>query len=197
MPTLEVPLHQTRILLHACCAPCSGAVIECLLQNGIEPVVFFFNPNIYPLEEYEVRKAEAKRYALQNELEFVDGDYDYAQWREAVRGLEDEPERGARCTSCFYMRLLEAARRTRQLGLQVFATTLASSRWKDLAQVNAAGERAAAEVGDVTFWAQNWRKGGLQERRSQLIRENNFYNQQYCGCEFSRAAAANHKKQQA
>ena len=102
-----------------------------------------------------------------------------------MRGLEAEPERGRRCEQCFTLRLTATAREASRLGIEVFATTLASSRWKSLEQINRAGLAAEQAVPGTRFWAQNWRKGGLQERRNQLLREYGFYNQQYCGCEFS------------
>lgn len=179
-----VPEGCTRVLLHACCAPCSSAIVEWLLAHGIQPVIYYFNPNIYPLEEYEIRKNESKRHAESLGIQWIDDDYCHDSWRESVCGLENEPERGKRCEKCFYLRLLATARKAQELGIQWFATTLASSRWKNLEQINRAGEAAAKEK-KVRFWAQNWRKDGLQERRNQLLKEYRFYNQQYCGCEFS------------
>lgn len=181
----EVPEGQREVLLHCCCAPCSSAIVECLLDNGIRPTLFFYNPNIYPREEYERRKAECIRHAERLGLDFIDGDYDHTLWQDAVRGLEGEPERGARCLRCFIVRLRVAARYAAAHGFRVLATTLASSRWKNLDQINEAGRTAAGEVEGVTFWEQNWRKGGLQERRRELIAEYRFYNQIYCGCEYS------------
>lgn len=191
MLKVEAPGGADRILLHSCCAPCSGAIIECLLANGIRPTVFFSNSNITPFEEYELRKQEITRYAESLGLEVVDDDYDHTCWLRSIRGLEREPERGGRCTQCFRLRLQRAAAYAAEHRYPVLATTLASSRWKDLEQVNGAGQWAcdlvnAAGSGEVTWWAQNWRKGGLQPRRSEIIREQNFYNQLWCGCEFSR-----------
>ena len=175
-----------RLLLHACCAPCSSAIVEWLVQHEVRPTIFYFNPNIWPREEYEIRKEESKRHAESLGLQWIDGDYDHDEWRRGVCGLEDEPERGRRCEQCFTLRLTVAARKAAELGIRYFATTLASSRWKSLEQIERAGLRAQQAVGDAAlFWAQNWRKGGLQERRNQLLKEYGFYNQQYCGCEFS------------
>ncbi|GAE16568.1 Epoxyqueuosine reductase QueH [Bacteroides pyogenes] len=182
---LEVPGGATRVLLHTCCAPCSSAIIECLMQNGITPVIFYFNPNIYPEEEYIIRKEECSRYARSLGLEIVDGDYDHEAWRCRMKGMEQEPERGGRCLRCFKMRLLETARYAHEHGFGVIATTLASSRWKSLEQIEEAGRYACEKYPDVTYWKQNWRKGGLSERRISIIKEYQFYNQQYCGCEFS------------
>lgn len=186
MLKIETPNKDDKVLLHSCCAPCSSAIIECMVANGIHPTVYYYNPNIYPFEEYEIRKAEAKRFVTSQGLSFVDADYDYDGWKESVCGMENEPERGRRCLQCFKIRLLQTAHYASEHGFTVFTTTLASSRWKSLEQINEAGQWAAAQVDGVTFWEQNWRKGGLQERRNQLLREYGFYNQLYCGCEFSR-----------
>lgn len=181
-----------RVLLHSCCAPCSGAILECMLGNGIRPTVFFSNSNIVPHAEYELRKAELCRYCDSLGVDHVDDEYDHSCWLSAVKGLETEPERGARCLCCFKFRLLRAAEYAAGNGFDVLATTLASSRWKDLSQVDEAGLWACSEVSrrhsgeGPVWWAQNWRKGGLQPRRGEIIREQNFYNQTFCGCEFSR-----------
>ena len=188
MPQLQLPASSSRLLLHCCCAPCSGAIIECLLQNGIRPAVFFSNSNITPLQEYEKRRDEIRRYAAENGLECIDDDYDHEEWLCHVKGLENEPERGSRCMECFKFRLRRAAQYAADHGYDALATTLASSRWKSLEQVNAAGEWACEDL-PVSFWAGNWRKGGLQPRRNEIIKEQNFYNQNFCGCEFSNAAA--------
>ena len=188
--SLNIPMGQTEVLLHTCCAPCSSAIIECLLNHGIRPVIYYCNPNIYPLEEYLVRKEECTRYAKALGLDIIDDDYDHEAWLEAVKGLENEPERGGRCLRCFKLRLLRTAEYARDNGFKVITTTLASSRWKSLEQINEAGEWACAQVPDVIWWDRNWRKGGLQERRLQIIKEYDFYNQLYCGCEFSNKSTA-------
>ena len=191
-PAIVIPEGCTQVLLHACCAPCSSAIVEWLMGHGMRPIIFYYNPNIYPRQEYEIRKQESQRHAESLGLTWIDGDYDHEGWLRGVCGLEDEPERGRRCEQCFTLRLTAAAWKARELGIRYFATTLASSRWKSLEQIERAGLRAEqtvnATVADgegVAFWAQNWRKGGLQERRNQLLKEYGFYNQRYCGCEFS------------
>lgn len=190
---IMVPMGETTVLLHTCCAPCSSAIIECLLNHGITPVIYYCNPNIYPAEEYEIRKSECTRYARSLGLEIIDDDYDHGSWLEAVKGLESEPERGGRCLKCFKYRLYRTAEYALDRGIKVITTTLASSRWKSLEQINEAGDWAVgkalaerkAQSDDLVWWDRNWRKGGLQERRLQIIREYDFYNQLYCGCEFS------------
>ena len=185
---IQVPMGETKVLLHTCCAPCSSAIIEAMMQNGINPVIYYCNPNIYPREEYEIRKNECTRYAQALGLEIVDADYDHENWLCEMKGLENEPERGGRCLKCFKLRLLRSARYARERGIKVITTTLASSRWKSLDQINEAGQWACKNIPPddcVIWWDQTWRKNGLQERRLQIIKEYDFYNQRYCGCEFS------------
>ena len=173
------------LLLHTCCTPCSAAVIEWLLNKNVFPALFFFNPNIYPEKEYEIRKNELMRYAGRLKIDCIDGDYDHSVWLQNVKGLENQPERGARCLVCFRMRLFTTAQFAFQKGFTQIATTLASSRWKNLEQIAEAGRWAAAQFPGIQFWNKNWRKDGLSERRRILLEENGFYNQRYCGCEFS------------
>jgi len=185
---------MNKVLLHTCCAPCSGAIIEWMLANDYIPTIYYCNPNIYPFEEYQVRKQECSRYAQSLGLEIVDADYDHSEWQCCVKGLEGEPERGARCLECFKMRLLSAARYASEHGFTLFTSTLDSSRWKRHDQIVEAGNWVAAQFPGLTFWDKNWRQGGLQERRSQIIKEQDFYNQRYCGCEYSMQAMRDDKK---
>ena len=182
---IVVPEGVRQVVLHACCAPCSSAIVEWMLAHEVTPLVYYFNPNIFPLEEYEIRKKESKRHAESLGLKWIDGDYNHSAWRNAIEGLEGEPERGKRCLRCFEMRLVATARLAHEMGIRLFTTTLASSRWKSIQQIEEAGRYAQEKVPDTVFWAQNWRKGGLYERRNQLLKEYCFYNQLYCGCEFS------------
>lgn len=178
-----------RILLHSCCAPCSAAILEWLGENGYDVTIFFYNPNIYPEEEYLKRKSEIVGYANSLGVPIVDMDEQgwseqHSGWLSVAEPLAAEPERGNRCLECFRYRLAATARYGAENGFDMFTTTLASSRWKSLEQINLAG-RYAQELVDskIEFWEKNWRKGGLYERRNLLAKQ--FYNQQYCGCEFS------------
>ena len=182
----------TPVVLHCCCAPCSSAIIEWMLQNDFQPIIFYCNPNIYPEKEYLIRRDECTRYAQKLGLEIIEDDDCHEDWLKAhkdwlgrVKGLENEPERGSRCLLCFKLRLLATAKFAQSRGIELFTTTLASSRWKSLPQINEAGKWAADQTEGTSYWDKNWRKGGLQERRNQLLAINGFYNQQYCGCEFS------------
>lgn len=193
MLQLTVPGGADKVLLHACCAPCSGAIIECMLSNGITPVVFFSNSNICPEEEYNHRRDELRRYCDSLGVEMHEDEYDHEAWLSIATGLENVPERGARCVKCFRYRLFRAAAWASAHGLRVMTSSLASSRWKNVDQVNNAGAWACSLINEtfpdsepLVWWSQNWRKGGLQPRRGEIIREQGFYNQTFCGCEFSK-----------
>lgn len=176
---------DSKVLLHACCAPCSSAIVECMLRNGMQPTVFFSNSNIFPQQEYETRKQELIRFLQAQDVPYVEDEYDHEAWLQNIKGLEQEPERGSRCSACFLFRLHRAAQYAQANGFRWLTTTLASSRWKNIGQINVAGTIATEGYPDVAFWQQNWRRGGLQLRRGELLRQNDFYNQLYCGCEFS------------
>lgn len=189
-----------KILLHSCCAPCSAAIIEWLQNNNYEFSIFFFNPNIYPEEEYLIRKREIINYANNLNIPVIDEDnyiFDngnqlnweerHQWWNTQVCGLENEPERGKRCLQCFKTRMVATAKYASEHNFDKITTTLASSRWKDINQVFEAGQYAASLFPNVEFWDKNWRKGGLYERRNTLAKQ--FYNQKYCGCEYSLTAS--------
>ncbi|MDR1123256.1 MAG: epoxyqueuosine reductase QueH [Elusimicrobiota bacterium] len=180
-------MRSAKLLLLSCCAPCSCAVIEKLHGEGRGFAVLFYNPNITPFAEYEKRKEENKKFCAGLGVEFFDLDYDNAGWLAAVRGLENEPERGARCRKCFEFRLSRAARFARERGFDGLSSVLGVSRHKNMADVNAAAKAAAAREG-LIYDDTNWRKGGLEERRVALIAREKLYEQTYCGCEFSQKA---------
>lgn len=182
---LVLPNGADKLLLHSCCAPCSGDVMRRVHEAGIEYQVFFYNPNIHPRQEYEMRKSENKRFADKHNIKFIDCDYDKDNWFERVKGLEMEPERGKRCTVCFDMRFERTALYAHEHGFKVISSSLGISRWKDMNQINDCGVRAASRYQDVDYWTFNWRKGGGSERMYQIAKEENFYKQEYCGCVYS------------
>lgn len=183
---LSLPVSgESKILLHLCCAPCSCSIIQRMMDGGIEPTVYFYNPNIYPKEEYEHRKQEVVRLVKKRSIPFVDADYEIDGWLEAVQGHEEESERGKRCTICFEMRLGKAAAYAAEHGFKVFGTSLGISRWKDHDQVNKAGKRAASLYPGLVYWEHNWRLDGGQELMERIAKEENLYRQNYCGCAYS------------
>ena len=178
-----------KILLLSCCAPCSCAVIAKAAESGMKMTVVFYNPNIRPETEYLKRLEENKRVCGCYGIPFIELEYDNSRWCEAVRGLEDEPERGARCSVCFHLRLKRVMEYAKANGFDEVASVLGVSRYKDLAQVNRAAAKASAET-MVPYKEVEGRKGGMQDRRAFLIRDLALYSQRYCGCPFSAAVSA-------
>ncbi len=184
-PRLRAPGGAGRVLLHSCCAPCAGEIIDAILAADLGVLVFFYNPNIHPAAEYEIRKRENIRFCEKRGAPFLDADYDMDNWFLRVRGLENEPERGRRCTACFDMRFERAALYAAENGFSVFSSTLGISRWKDMEQINGCGRRAAARWPGLSYWDFNWRKGGGSQRMVELSKREQFYKQEYCGCVYS------------
>lgn len=184
-PVIEPPAGEKKVLLHSCCAPCSGEVMEAMQASGVEYTIFFYNPNIHPREEYELRKAENVRFAEQHGVPFVDADYDTDNWFARTKGQEWEPEKGARCTTCFDMRFDRTALYAHEHGFPVITSCLGISRWKDMDQINACGVRAASHYPEMSYWTFNWRKGGGASRMLEISKREHFYQQEYCGCIYS------------
>ena len=184
-PQLKTPNGESSLLLHSCCAPCAGEIMEAVAASEIKTTVYFYNPNIHPLQEYELRKEENKRYCQKLGFDFIDADYDKDNWFKRIQGLENEPERGERCTKCFDMRFERSALYAHENNFFLFATTLGISRWKDLDQVNNSGLRAADRYSGLNFWDFNWRKAGGSPRMIEISKREEFYQQEYCGCVYS------------
>ena len=184
-PKLETPNGESSLLLHSCCAPCAGEIMEAVAASEIKTTVYFYNPNIHPVQEYELRKEENKRYCQKLGFNFIDADYDKDNWFKRIKGLENEPERGERCTKCFDMRFERSALYAHENKFSLFATTLGISRWKDLDQVNNSGLRAADRYSGLNFWDFNWRKAGGSPRMIEISKREEFYQQEYCGCVYS------------
>ena len=182
---LVLPEGGKKCLLHVCCAPCSGEVLEALIEAKIPCLAYFYNPNIHPKEEYLRRKAENKRFAELYNVPFVDDDYHVDEWFELTQGRELEPERGPRCTLCFDMRLERAAWYAYTHGYDVIATSLSISRSKDIEQINGCGMRAVSKYPGMQYWTHNWRKRGGSQRMVTISRREGFYRQEYCGCVYS------------
>ena len=182
------PPGVTRVLLHSCCAPCSGAMIKEMMSSPAldEVVVFFYNPNIHPRKEYEIRKEENMRFCTKLGIEFVDADYDPENWHTRTKGMELDPERGRRCTACFDMRMERTARYAVEHGFHAIATTNATSRWKDAAQVDASGYRAVEKYeGQLQYWCQDWQTDEMTLQKYEVSANERFYKQEYCGCSHS------------
>jgi epoxyqueuosine reductase len=182
---ISLPGSHTELLLHSCCAPCAADIMLALIDAGIKYSIYFYNPNIHPDKEYIMRKEENIRFAEKHNIPFIDADYDRDNWFTRIKGLEDEPERGLRCTACFDMRFEKTAEFAAANGFSLISSTLGISRWKDMNQINDCGLRAASRHEDMEYWAINWRKGGGSARMIEISKQEKFYQQEYCGCVYS------------
>ena len=185
---IEASGRRPRLLLHCCCAPCSSYVLE-YLNRWLDIDLYYYNPNISPREEYDHRAAELARLAesLPHEGEFrvIVGDYDADAFLAMCRGLESEPEGGARCERCFRMRLGAAAKMAKQRGCDYYTTTLTISPLKDAQLLNAIGLELAGSEG-VAWLPSDFKKKNGYKRSCELSAEYGLYRQDYCGCAFSR-----------
>lgn len=186
LPTLPQP---GRLLLHACCAPCSSYVLE-YLSDYFEIDILFYNPNIAPQSEFEKRRAELQRLISQLPTKYpvrlLPVDYDGEAFTAAAKGLETAPEGGARCAKCFRLRLEETARRCKEGGYDYFTTTLSISPLKNAQLLNQIGEELAQQYG-VTHLPSDFKKQNGYKRSIELSRQYELYRQDYCGCIYSKA----------
>ena len=175
------------VLLHSCCAPCSSHCLSVLAPLA-KVTVLYFNPNIFPAEEYEKRKSEQMRFIKEAypQVKVCDCDYDHTLFLAAVKGLEGEKEGGARCTECFRLRLTAAAQAAKTLGCDMFATTLTVSPHKNAPLINEIGREIQAREG-VEFLPSDFKKKEGYKHSILLSRRYSLYRQNYCGCEFSLA----------
>lgn len=175
-------MNGTRLILMSCCAPCSCGAIKQLANgeiSGIDDfIVMFFNPNIFPETEYQKRLNEQIKYCEKLGVKYVVGDYNHDKWKQEITGLENEPERGARCSKCFAYRFCYARDYALKNGFDAIASVFGVSKHKDQAQVDCAGEQTC---GTVRYIPIKWNEALRQETN----RESDFYRQNYCGCEFS------------
>ena len=183
-PKLSTPNGEKKLLLHSCCAPCAGEVMEALAASDIDTTIFFYNPNIHPIEEYELRKDENIRFAKKLGMPIIDADYDRDEWFQRTKGQENEPERGDRCSTCFDIRFERTAQYASDNDFDLISSTLGISRWKDMDQINASGERSSKPY-NIPYWNFNWRKKGGSSRMLELSKREKFYQQEYCGCVYS------------
>jgi len=182
---LVLPDNKSKLLLHSCCAPCSGDIMKRLLDSDIDYTVFFYNPNIHPHEEYMLRKEENMSFAKKYKIPFIDADYNPRTWFEITKGMEHEPERGKRCSTCFDMRFIKTSEYAYNNGFDIISSTLGISRWKDMNQINISGKYAASKFKGLSYWDFNWRKENGSHRMIEVSKDEGFYMQEYCGCVYS------------
>ena len=176
------------LLLHSCCAPCSSYVLE-YLSNFFSITVFYYNPNIFPEEEFEKRISEQKilieKLPAKHNISFLAGSYDSEKFYAMARGLEMVPEGGERCFKCYELRLRESAEIARKEGFDYFTTTLSISPLKNSKKLNEIGERLAEEYG-VKYLNSDFKKKNGYKRSTELSKEYGLYRQDYCGCIYSK-----------
>lgn len=179
--------NTKKILLHACCAPCASYPIQKLRNEGFDVAVFFYNPNIFPYQEYSIRRDELKKYCEKLNVEYIEGDYEIKKYYETIKGFEKEKEKGARCEKCFYLRLDKTLSLAKELNIPYFTTTLTISPHKDSNQIFKVAEELVREKGEnkVEFLEYNFKKQDGFKISRLIAKENNMYAQSYCGCEFS------------
>ena len=180
--------RRPKLLLHACCAPCSSYCLE-YLTKYFDITVYYHNPNISPQSEFDYRVSELKRLLsempLSSPVELVVADYDAAEFEDAVRGLENEPERGGRCTVCYRLRLTKSAEYATAHGFDYFTTTLSISPYKDAERLVKIGEELAEKYG-VSYLPSDFKKKNGYKRSIELSEEYGLYRQDYCGCVYSK-----------
>ena len=175
--------NTNKILLHACCGICSGYPIQLLKDMGYEPVVYFCNPNLDTMEEFERRLKAQKIVCMYHWVELITEEYDHQSYLDYIKGLENEPERGKRCDKCFELRLKQAAKKAKELGISKFTTSLVISPHKNFEQISKIGE----EVSDgVEYVSIDFKKKDGFLKTNNLSKELGIYRQNYCGCEFSK-----------
>jgi predicted adenine nucleotide alpha hydrolase (AANH) superfamily ATPase len=185
MNKLQLPSGHKKLLLHSCCAPCSGDIMLRLKESSVNYTIYFYNPNIHPRQEYILRKEENLEFARKYNIPFIDDDYDTRNWFDRVKGQEWEPERGKRCSSCFDMRFYKTAEYASNNNFSLISSTLGISRWKDMNQINQSGLKAVSQFNNIDYWTFNWRKNKGSENMIKISKKEKFYMQEYCGCVYS------------
>lgn len=174
---------KPKLLLHSCCGPCSTEVID-FLKDYFEITIFYYNPNIEPVEEYLHRKKEQIRFLKEYkdaQVAFIDCDYDNSSFKEIAKGLEHEKEGGARCNKCFYLRMYETAKKAKELGFSYFGTTLTVSPHKNSTIINEIGEHISGYL-KINYIYGDFKKNDGYKKSIEFSKIYNLYRQDYCGC---------------
>ena len=176
--------QDNKLLLHACCGICSGYPISLLKDMGYSLTVYFYNPNIFPQEEYLKRLNAEKTLCRHYEVELIEGEYIPEEFYECAKGLENEPEKGKRCEKCFELRLRKSAQTAKCLGIKNFTTSIVISPHKSFQKLTEIGEQIAQEY-DLNYLAIDFKKKDGFLKTNEISKSLNLYRQNYCGCRFS------------
>lgn len=175
---------KNKIVLHACCGICSGYPVSSLIDAGYQVVVYFYNPNIYPAEEYQKRLDAERTLCTHFGCELVEAEYNPEEFYKVANGLELEPERGKRCDKCFELRLKKTAEFTKSRGIKTFTTSIVISPHKNFQKLSEIGQQIAQE-NDLEFLAIDFKKKDGFLKTNKISKELGLYRQNYCGCKFS------------
>ncbi len=188
--------YTPNLLLHSCCAPCSSYCIE-YLSNYFNITIYYYNPNISPIEEYEKRKNEQIKFINEfkttNKLNIIDSDYNYDDFLNEINGLENEPEGGSRCSKCYLLRMDKTAKKASDLKYDYFATTLTVSPYKNSKKINEIGYLLEKKY-KIKYLPSDFKKKNGYKRSIELSKEYNLYRQNYCGCVFSKMEREKYEK---
>ena len=175
---------KDKIVLHTCCAICSGYPVSFLQDTGYQVISYFYNPNIYPESEYQKRLEAERTLCSHFGCQLIEAEYNPDEYYSSVSGLEDEPEKGRRCDKCFELRLLKTAEFAKANGIKNFTTSIVISPHKNFAKLTAIGEKIAAEYG-LNYAAIDFKKKDGFLKTNKISRELGLYRQNYCGCKFA------------
>ncbi|MFQ6084197.1 MAG: epoxyqueuosine reductase QueH [Candidatus Aminicenantia bacterium] len=177
-------MKKPRILAHICCAPDALYVIQ-ILKDNYQVSGYFYNPNIHPKEEYDLRLKETRNIADIINFELTEENYEKDKWFKMIEGFEQEPEKGKRCDICYAMRLDRTAKKAKEMGYDIFTTIMTISPWKKSAKINQIG-RMLANKYKIKFLEADFKKKDGFKKSVELSKKYNLYRQDYCGCTFSR-----------
>lgn len=184
---------NNKLLLHCCCAPCAAYSIKFLKEQGYDVTLFFYNPNIFPKEEYGRRLSELEKFAQNENYQLIIQEADFENWRQLIWGYESEPEKGKRCFLCYQTRLAKTAQKAQELNYDYFTTTLSISPHKSYEMIKEISTALENQLG-INYLDVNLKKNDGYKKSVALSKEYGFYRQDYCGCEFSKIARENSKK---
>lgn len=175
---------KNKIVLHACCAICSGYPISYLKELGYDVIVYFYNPNIYPQSEYQKRLDAERTLCKHFDVELVEGEYEPQEYFDFVKGFENEPEKGLRCDKCFELRLKKTAEFAKSINVDVFTTSIVISPHKNYVKLSEIGENIAKDLG-INYLSVDFKKKDGFLKTNKISRELGLYRQNYCGCKFA------------
>ena len=175
---------KNKIIIHTCCGICSGYPISYLKDIGYEVIAYFYNPNIYPIEEYQKRLDAERKLCEHFGIKLVEGEYNTERYFDFIKGFENEPEKGLRCDKCFELRLRQTAQFAKSVGIKDFTTSIVISPHKNFQKISKIGENIAQEY-NLNYLAIDFKKKDGFLKTNKISKELNLYRQNYCGCKYS------------